>query len=73
MLFAALHGISQGDLLKWLKESEAISETAAKATETITAFHTKSRLFLSLGHGRNKNKWGRFIPSCRWNGPFGLC
>ena len=44
---------------KWLKESEAISETAAKATETITAFHTKSRLFLSLGHSRNKNKWGK--------------
>ena len=52
--FAALYGISQGDVLKWLKESEAISDAAAKATETITAFHTKSRLFLTLGHGRYK-------------------
>ena len=31
--FAALYGISQGDLSKWLKASEAIYEAAAKATE----------------------------------------
>ena len=26
------------------------------------------KISFSLGHGQKDNKWGRFLPSCRWNG-----
>ena len=31
-------------------------------------FSCQVRLFSSLGNGPIDNKWGRFLPSCRWNG-----
>ena len=34
----------------------------------IKNFHTKFRLFLSLGNCAKDRKWGRFLPSCRFNG-----
>ena len=70
--FTASHGWFAGFLKRFSlcprKKSNSKQESVLERIPFIREFHAKLRLFLCLGQGLKDVKWGRFLPSCRWNG-----